>query len=83
MSLCQRIINNWLLSFLIVFTFKLNGFTTVNGDDSNIVLFNKIDNCKSSEYFDVNYFACRLCDPQMGLIPAKNGKFMHYSSQKD
>lgn len=49
---------------------QLNG---VNGDDTQIVLFNRIENCKSTEYFDVNYFFCRLCDPKAYLMPSENG----------
>lgn len=43
-------------------------------DDSHIVLYNEIDNCKSNEYFDANYFMCRLCDPQLNLVPSENGR---------
>lgn len=47
----------------------------VNGDDTQIVLFNRIDNCKATEYFDVNYFTCRLCDPQLYLEPSQSGQW--------
>lgn len=43
-------------------------------DDSHIVLYNEINNCKSNEYFDPNYFLCRLCDPQLHLVPSENGR---------
>lgn len=43
-------------------------------DDSHIVLYNEIDSCKSNEYFDANYFLCRLCDAQLNLVPSENGR---------
>lgn len=43
-------------------------------DDSHIVLYNEINSCKSNEYFDGNYFLCRLCDPQLNLVPSENGR---------
>lgn len=46
------------------------------GDESTIFINNRIENCKSSEIFDVNFFACRECDPQLNLVPSKNGKII-------
>lgn len=53
--------------------------TAGRADDSHIVLYNQIDNCKSNEYFDANYFMCRLCDPQLYLVPSENGKAYAWS----
>lgn len=46
----------------------------VSANENTIFLYNHIENCKPSEYFDVNYFLCRECDPQLNLIPSTNGK---------
>lgn len=46
----------------------------ISADENTVFLYNHIENCKSSEYYDVNYFICRECDPQLNLIPSRNGK---------
>lgn len=49
-------------------------FTYAN--ENTVFLYNRIENCKPSEYYDVNYFLCRECDPHLNLIPSKNGKII-------
>lgn len=46
----------------------------IYANENTVFLYNGIDSCKSSEYYDVNYFVCRECDPQLNLMPSKNGK---------
>ena len=43
-------------------------------DESNVFLFNSIEQCKATEYFDVNYFACKQCDESMNLMPSESGE---------
>lgn len=61
-----------LVNILVVFTI-IDLIHLLFADDSNIILYNKIENCKPTEYFDVNYFLCRLCDLQLNLVPSENG----------
>lgn len=46
----------------------------IHGNENTVFLYNRIEDCKSTEYYDVNYFMCRECDPQSNLMPSKNGK---------
>ncbi|XP_031629112.1 meckelin [Contarinia nasturtii] len=48
-------------------------YLPILANENTIFLYNNIENCKSSEYYDVNYFMCRECDPQLSLVPSKNG----------
>lgn len=48
----------------------------ISANENTVFLYNHIENCKSSEYYDVNYFVCRECDPQLNLMPSKNGKLL-------
>lgn len=44
------------------------------GNENTVFLYNHIESCKSTEYYDVNYFLCRECDPQLYLIPSEDGE---------
>lgn len=43
-------------------------------NENSVFLYNRIETCKTSEYYDINYFVCRECDPQLNLVPAANGE---------
>lgn len=59
----------WFFSIVILSHIQLT-----SANENTVFLYNRIENCKSSEYYDVNYFMCRECDPQLNLMPSKNGK---------
>lgn len=61
-----------ILIFLIVF----DSIEIINGNENTVFIYNHIESCKSSEYYDINYFLCRKCDPQSNLVPSDNGKFL-------
>lgn len=46
----------------------------IGGNENTVFIYNHIDNCKLSDYYDVNYFLCRQCDSQLNLVPSANGK---------
>lgn len=58
--------------FLLCLTDILIVYIVAN--ENTVFLYNHIENCKSTEYYDVNYFLCRECDPQLNLLPSQNGK---------
>lgn len=49
----------------------------ISGDESTVFINNRIENCKATEYFDVNFFVCRECDPQLNLTPSNDGKWLN------
>lgn len=61
---------------MIVYIFIAIILIEVRADDNNILLYNSIENCKSNEYFDVNYFVCKTCDANLYLMRAINGKLV-------
>lgn len=56
-------------------------FHFIGANENTVFLYNRIESCKSSEYYDVNYFMCRECDPQLNLMPSKNGKIYRIKLQ--
>lgn len=53
----------------------LVGLTAIcSANENSVFLYNRIDLCKSTQYYDVNYFLCRECDAQLNLVPSQNGK---------
>lgn len=71
---------------LIAAFFLLTVVTTLtsgNDDDENFYyannnnkfLFNRRKNCQLNNYYDVDYFKCRLCDPNFNLIATETRKF--------
>lgn len=50
----------------------------ISANENTVFLYNHIENCKSSELYDVNYFVCRECDSQLNLMPSENGKKFAY-----
>lgn len=54
--------------------FIINPIKLICAEENTVFLYNRIENCKSSEYYDVNYFVCHECDAQSNLTPSKNGK---------
>lgn len=71
---CSKMLTsiNVLVVTLDLLLFTLMPF--VSADENSVFLYNHIENCKSSEYYDVNYFICRECDSHASLTPAKTGK---------
>lgn len=62
-------ISLWISSVLILAPFHF-----ICANENTIFLYKRIESCKPSEYYDVNYFMCRECEPQLNLMPSKNGK---------
>lgn len=46
----------------------------INANENTVFLYNCMEHCKPSEYYDVNYFMCRECDSQLNLVPSENGE---------
>ena len=70
------------LKFLFLTTFLLT-LTSGSDDDENFYFansnnkffFNVRKNCQPNYFFDVDYFKCRLCDPNFNLIASRESKF--------
>lgn len=60
--------------FSIIFAILIQNCQHATAEDSNIFLYNTIDHCKKTEYFDVNYFKCKSCDAALLLKPAEDSK---------
>lgn len=58
----------------IIFAIAIQNCQHATAEDSNIFLYNTIDQCKKTEHFDVNYFKCKSCDAALMLEPAENSK---------
>lgn len=56
-----------------------------DGNENTVFIHNSIESCKATEYYDINYFLCRECDPQSNLVPSENGKKMKkvFSQEKE
>lgn len=67
----------WITSVLILAPFHF-----IRANENTVFLYNRIESCKSSEYYDVNYFMCRECEPELNLIPSKNGKNRNHKNIK-
>lgn len=63
----------WITSVLIFAPFH-----SIRANENTVFLYNRIESCKSSEYYDVNYFMCRECDPEINLMPSRNGKSLNH-----
>lgn len=59
----------WITSVLIFAPFHF-----IRANENTVFLYNRIESCKPSEYYDVNYFMCRECEPELNLMPSKNGE---------
>lgn len=66
-----------LCTLIYVSTAAIALITICSANENSVFLYNPIESCKSTEYYDVNYFACRECDPRLSLIPSENGKKLH------
>lgn len=66
--------------FLTVF---LLSFTSGSDEDENFYFannnnkffYNSRKNCQPNNYFDVDFFKCRLCDPNFNLIATQQSEF--------
>lgn len=45
-------------------------------NNNNKFLFNTRKNCAPSFFFDLDYFKCRLCDPNFNLIASDEREFL-------
>ncbi|XP_055326927.1 meckelin [Sitodiplosis mosellana] len=62
-----------LLLLCVSDVFVYSPIKPISANENTVFLYNHIEHCKSSEYYDVNYFMCRECDPQLNLMPSTNG----------
>lgn len=62
-----------LTRFLLILSVS-GSIKLICGNENTVFIYNHIENCKLSDYYDVNYFLCRQCDPQSNLEPSANGK---------
>lgn len=62
------------MEFLTRFLIIILSIVLIRGNENTVFIYNHIENCKLSDYYDVNYFLCRQCDPQSNLVPSANGK---------
>lgn len=46
----------------------------ISADENSLFLYNDIENCKNSEYFDIDLLKCKLCDTNLNLIPSNDSK---------
>lgn len=60
---------------VIVYTI-INLMKLSSANENTVFVYNRIESCKPTEYYDRNYFFCRECDPQSNLMPSENGKNM-------
>lgn len=67
---------------LILTTFVLS-FANGSDDDENFYFannnnkffYNSRKNCQPNNFFDVDFFKCRLCDPNFNLIATQQSEF--------
>lgn len=49
-----------------------------NGDDhdeNSRFYYNTRMNCQANNYFDIDHFKCRLCDPNFNLVASEQSEF--------
>lgn len=46
-----------------------------NFNIANKFIFNNGKNCQINQYFDIDLFKCRLCDPNFNLVNSQRGMF--------
>lgn len=59
---------------ILVYLFVLCSVEIIQANENTVFVYNHIENCKPTDYYDVNYFLCRECDPQSNLVPSANGE---------
>lgn len=68
---------------VLILTALFTSFASASDDDENFYfannnnkfLFNTRQNCQPNYYFDVDYFRCRLCDPNFNLMATEQSEF--------
>jgi hypothetical protein len=71
------------LLFAVLLAVNFVPFTSGDESDENFYyansnnkfLFNSRRNCAPSNVFDIDYFKCRLCDPNFNLIASDESEF--------
>lgn len=62
---------------VFVVTILFVSFSNGNDQDNNSVFFyNNRKKCSADNYFDVDIFKCRLCDPNFNLKSSKESEFI-------
>lgn len=69
-----------------MFTFCIQAIVCFNAlistalavDYAHLLPYNFIEKCKSTEYFDLNFFTCRECETTLGLQSSLNRKYNIY-----
>lgn len=63
-----------LIVLSVIFAIVFQNCQHAIAEDSNIFLYNTIDQCKKTDHFDVNYFKCKSCDGALMLEPTEDSK---------
>lgn len=60
---------------LVVFSSALIVGTNAVLEVTQRLAYNHIGKCKSNEYFDSDFFLCKVCDVTLGLQPTLSRKY--------